>query len=712
MQSTKKYCSYNKYHFIYDTITNSFDVYYKKKLFVKNVKLENICDKTGSVCSLSKFSVSEIKHSVECHDDNAYITLDFSENESQKLYFTLRISVGKENVCVDILSDNEISSKLTGEVVCEENTNDIFPVCLFRKNNDFRCAVGKASTALDHAIYNRKFDYAISVGAPEQVEIFFNSNSNSYTFVTEISLNENVQISFKENILANMYDITFSPINKNSTFSKVPVGWMTWYAVKFDASQEKVLTNALWQSQNLKDYGADTIWVDWEWYHNAMPGNRSDGVNSLSPDLKMYPNGMKYVADKIKEMGLVPAIWMGLTNEPSKNKYIEKYPDMVLVDDITWCGRYYLDFSNPHYLNEYLPAALSNVHKWGYKAVKFDTIPIAFSRHEMYHDNMYDPSLTTYDAYRRMITKVRNELGKDMYMLSCSGSTNSSVLWASDIFESARIGEDIFTWDEYLYNIKRIADFYPLHNIQIYVDPDNVVMRDEFSDYEQAKSRVAIVSLLGLPMTFGDEFSALTDDKIKLIKKSLPVMDIHPADLCIPNTNEKKLLINLAIDKEFEKYHVAGTFNLTDKLCTQTIDIVKDLHLNDTKYIVYDFYRDTLIEINDNNISLDFVPYECRILALRQFTGKPQLISTSRHITQGAAEITDMKISETQIEITSSLVNGDPYTVTFYVPTGYSLKDYNGFDNYTFNERLLRMSFIPNETSEFSFCVSFEKTEL
>ena len=687
MSNTKKYCSYNKYHVIYDTITNCFDIYYRKKPFVKDVHIEDICDKNGRKRKISDFSVSDVKHSVECYEDNTYITLNFIDNKTKKLYFVLRIIVSNDNVCLNIICDDDITLKFAGNVACEENSNDIFPVSIDGGGNDFRCAIGKASTTQDHALYNRNSDYAISLGKPGKVKFVFNHICNCYTFFTTLFAGEkeNIQISFNENVLSNMYDIIFSPINKNSTFSKVPVGWMTWYAVKFDASEEKVLENAKWQSKNLKDYGANAIWVDWEWYHNDMSGNRSDGINSLNPDLKMYPHGMKYVADKIKQIGLVPAIWLGITNEPSKNDYIEKYPDMILADDITWCGRYYLDFSNPHYLNDYLPAVLSNVHKWGYKAIKLDTLPIAFSRHERYHDNMYDASLTTYDAYRGMITKVREELGENMYMLSCSGSTNSTVLWASDIFESARIGEDIFTWEEYRKNAERIMDFYPLHNIQLYIDPDNVVMRDEFNNFEQAKSRVALTSLLGLPMTFGDEFSALSEDRIHLIKKSLPILDIHPTNMFRQKPNDEIALVNLAIDKEFETYQVSGLFNFTDKPQSQIISITTDLHLENDKYLVYDFFRNKFLGLKNNEMTLDFLPFECRVLALRRYMGIPQIISTSRHISQGAAELSNVQYKDDRLDLCASLIANDKYTVTLFVPDGYKIKEYWGFENVSFD---------------------------
>ena len=43
-----------------------------------------------------------------------------------------------------------------------------------------------------------------------------------------------------------------------------------------------------------------------------------------------------------------------------------------------------------------------------------------------------------------MVEKTREILGKDMYMLSCCGGRDSAILWASDTFDAARIGDDIY----------------------------------------------------------------------------------------------------------------------------------------------------------------------------------------------------------------------------------------------------------------------------
>ena len=169
------------------------------------------------------------------------------------------------------------------------------------------------------------------------------------------------------------------------------------------------------------------------------------------------------------------------------------------------------------------------------------------------------------------------------------------------------------------------------------------------------------------------------------------------------------MLINLNIVKDYEEYQVSGVFNMKETADKRVVKFDDDLHLADGKYLVYDYFRNEFLGICENEIELDFVPYEVRVLALRPFKAVPQVVSTSRHITQGAAEIKDMAFESNTISLTADLVANDSYTVSVYVPDGYSVKDQTGFTNETRNGNIARFTFVPSETKEYSFCISFEK---
>lgn len=716
-KSTVVYTNYEDYTLNFNKETYEFTVFYKQEKFACG-KIDGFYRDGEKVKDFAEYAHCHVTQGYK-KTNNSLVTLSFYDHvpefdwwnttEAEPVCKVL-FKVGNDGVRVGVENEPDISVKVSGVIYNNAgDKDDAFAVSVDRDVRDIRSGIGAAISTIDNAIYNRKTDKAVIVGEPKKTKLSYDKATAQYSFEAYASADSEVAMSVKEDILAKEYHIKFNPVNKNATFSTPPVGWMTWYAVKFDASEETVLENAKFQAEKLKDYGANTIWVDWEWYHKDIPAERTDGVNSLMCDPVMYPNGMKYVADKIRELGFAPSIWIGYVHEPGPNKYTEKYPEMVLAEYHTWCGYYFYDYTNPHYLNEYLPEALNQVHEWGYDAVKFDVLPSSMMVNDTYHDRMYDPTQTTYEAYRNMLKKTREVLGKDMYMLSCSGATQPSVLWASDIFDAARIGDDIFTWEENIKNLGRIQEFYPLHNIQLHVDADNVVIREEFNNIEQAKSRAVSISLLGLPFTFGDDFKVLDEERVDILRRALPIIDMHPMDLVPADFNREDMLINLNIVKDYESYTVSGVFNLKETAEKRTVKLDEDLHLADGEYLVYDYFRNEFLGIFDKEIELDFVPYEVRVLAVRPLTGVPQVVSTSRHITQGAAEIKAMSYENGTIKLTSDLVKNDEYTVSVYVPDGYSIADQTGFCNVSRRGNILRLTFVPEEAKEYSFTISFTK---
>lgn len=674
------YASWGEYAVLYDPVEKVFSIQCQGKVnAVNNLKIENICcggEYIGGVESFQK-CVCESGRT----DENESVALLVKYSQGSPLLKELKVKF--------ILSDRGIELTVYGKADCQltlsgdlnwgnGKAEDVYPMSSAAVGEVIRTAVGPAASNKDDMLFDRLSDSALVLKGTN-LRIQYDWNRNAYILKAVMGNKpgeRKVKISVLNRILSDQYCIEYAPLNKESTFHKPPVGWMTWYSVKFDACEEKVLKNAKWMSENLKEYGADCIWVDWEWYHKDFTGSREDGADSFHADKEKYPNGMKYVADKIKEMGLIPALWIGFTNDPAENEYIKENPEIILVDQPTWCGRYFFDFSHPKYLNEFLPKALECVPNWGYEAVKYDTLPMAMIMHETYHDNMYDPTLTTKQAYRNMIKKTRSVLGENCYMLSCAAVNDQDVLWAADIFDSARIGGDIFKWDEFLkQGVERTMRYYPLHNNVLYPDSDNVVMREEFNDIRQAASRIYFVSMLGIPMTFGDEFDALDEQRINFIKECLPVLETHPMDVYRHKKPEDILKMNLAISKAWEDYNVVNVFNMRSEARCAEVLLNEDLGLDQGEYIVYDYTDDQLLGIMDKSFAVSLESCESKIFSVRAKLDRPQVISTSRHISQGAAEIKNMQWDDavSELSVSAELIANAAYTLTLYVPDNFAV---------------------------------------
>ena len=145
---------------------------------------------------------------------------------------------------------------------------------------------------------------------------------------------------------------------------------------------------------------------------------------------------------------------------------------------------------------------------------------------------MAHPELTSEQALREAVKRARALLGEDFYMLSCAGAADREILFAIDLFDGARIGGDIFNWREFINDfVARVMRFYAYHNTETYCDPDNLVIRPEFNSLDQAVSRTSFLSVLGLPVTLGDNLPDLPPERVELLKRCLPALDAHPMDI-------------------------------------------------------------------------------------------------------------------------------------------------------------------------------------
>ena len=264
-----RYCSFVDTCIEFDSSEGTFDIIHDGK-----ARLSNCCFiKDGKKIS---FKTLENHFAIDC--SGMKITSEDGE-------ILIVLKKGKLTL--------NVSKPMTFEAVA---LGDDFIATSRAEHKFFRSSYGYAANALDDTLFDRQNDFAITIDG-EVKRFFYSFEKSEWQVFTEIT--EKLSVTFSENVYSTLYGVNYSPINKNTTFKKPPVGWMTWYAVKFDASEKTVLENARWLSENLKKYGANSVWVDWEWYHKDMKGVRDDGCDVFHPDPEKYPNGLKCVSDEI-----------------------------------------------------------------------------------------------------------------------------------------------------------------------------------------------------------------------------------------------------------------------------------------------------------------------------------------------------------------------------------------------------------------------------
>lgn len=125
-----------------------------------------------------------------------------------------------------------------------------------------------------------------------------------------------------------------------------------------------------------------------------------------------------------------------------------------------------------------LPRMLRLVREWGYEAVKWDCLPITLEICDDRRDARFAPEMSR-EAMLCAFRAAREILGKDFYMLYCAGVNERDMDLATSVFDAARIGGDIFRWEEFITQcVDRLCKYYMLHTVVVNNDPDNVVIRE------------------------------------------------------------------------------------------------------------------------------------------------------------------------------------------------------------------------------------------
>ncbi len=717
-KSATAYANFKQYSVRYDLKQHTFCCWYDpQKLVVEDASINRV-EFGGQTYTLADYESTTF--ALNQRDNSTSLVVTYLNGPEAQKELGIHFTLSDRGIGISFACRGDLDIHVGGRLNWgEDMQHETFAVNLNRAGQDLRCAHGPASSIVDNALFNRRTDSAIEISGCYTTRIAFDWETGAYHFRLNTEgqdYNKGFQIQAHERVYQDRFHILYQPINPKTTFTEPPVGWMTWYSVQFEAGEKTVLENARWQAEHLKAYGANTIWVDWEWYHSDFSGRGQPGTDIFHPDPLRYPNGLGYVAEEIKKLGFVPALWIGATNDPTENEFIQAHPETLLVTKTQWCGQYFMDLTHPLTVEQYLPRVFKQIVDWGYQALKWDCMPTQIQLNDQYHDEFFDPSLSTQQAMLGAVAAARRAVGPDFYMLYCAGLSDRDCNIAAAGFDAARIGGDIFRWDDFISQcIARVMKLYALHNVVFLNDPDNIILRPKFNSYDQALSRLSFVSLLGLPITLGDNLPDLPEDRVELLRRGIPTLTTHPMDVRATAHDYRVVITNLAINKPFEQWNVVDVFNLLEEEVDVSVDLYQDLHLapEEGPYLVYDYWnREYLGEIG-HTFHLSLRPYASKVFAVRKKLGRPQLVSTSRHLSQGAYDLLTVTWDDEKKILSgiSRVVAGEPYEMVVYVPEGLRIFVEG---NHTFSPDVLpvgknawRMSFQPAVTGEFPWSIAF-----
>ena len=154
-----------------------------------------------------------------------------------------------------------------------------------------------------------------------------------------------------------------------------------------------------------------------------------------TPDLKLYPNGMKPIAQRIAAAGLMPGIWMTLVNgSEDGSPHPDGSPVGIGGGPLVGKGKnmYSMDATHPG-TRKFIRDNLQARYDEGFRYFKLD-----FNRPRFGPDR-YDKKLTHLQMMRGLFKLYRDAIGEDCYLCACVGQLERGALGYAD---AMRIGPD------------------------------------------------------------------------------------------------------------------------------------------------------------------------------------------------------------------------------------------------------------------------------
>ncbi len=626
-----------------------------------------------------------------------------------------------------------------------------------------RTSHGLSNNLRNNAIYDRNLDWMLE--APEGTVITSSRNSDGTTIFRLTCSSRKITLTFRPRYYQKHKNLPyFQPwtyrVRKDSI-----TGWCTWWAYMRSCRQENVdeLIHA-WQDKNLADYGYRFIQLD-DVYQGGVDAERQIPVNAMRnyiggrPETwlewkrELFPGGMTGYYNSVDRAGFEPGLWMGCFF--TDKEIADSHSDWFVLgsDGKPFVGKwvtYVVDSTNPEAADALIRPTFRGLRNAGFKYLKIDQL-----RHMLY-DNlnlnlnyMIQSGKRPDDIFRAYLSIAREELGDDCFILSCWGVLPESI----GLADACRIGGDG-------YGPVTMQQYNSWNGIVWRNDPDHCDVSPQkagqgIGNVTETKAvqalendsiiRPALASIAGCVLMLSDKPEIYLDDlNLRGVRRSSPVLFSVPGQLYdfdpVKTDNIKKIdrsnvkggtsVSGIDADqfgqvcpfwlnefnKPFENWYVLHRLNWTDNAAQSakpvSVDFA-DLGLAANKeYLVYEFWSDIFLGVCRTSVDLaGLKPMGIESIAIRENTGHPQLISTNRHLSQGAVDIEQLQWSDLNLRGRSRVVCGDRYVISIYIPDGYQFNSAlinNELAEYEIiDENILKISFFPKETASVAWEISF-----
>ena len=373
----------------------------------------------------------------------------------------------------------------------------------------------------------------------------------------------------------------------------------------------------------------------------------------------------------------------------------------------------YLYTCQPETLDKHVTPLFEGYRDAGYKYVKIDAI-----RHLLFdglHEAVRLGEMTNEEAERRFrayMEATKAGMSEDMYYLASWGEMHEVV----GLADACRISMDANpTWAGIRMQLFEMARWFHTQRILFLNDPDHVCVRTK---PEWAKSVLSLISLAGGLCMLSDTQDAYTEEKLEIIRKTLPPLttmtaETGPLNLDFPAYTWTKLhgfavqshetpvemedvLLKDAYDMAgvyptmhddhpfstlwtFHYSHTGETWCVVGRFATIPLRAssikLENIHLDPNEsYHVFDFWKECYLGVVSGEVAVRALELgECQILCFRKVKKVPQFIASSRHVSMDAISVLGMTWKGNRLVMELQGVTGRNDRYYIGVPEGYKV---------------------------------------
>ncbi len=604
---------------------------------------------------------------------------------------------------VDWVGTNEVKSTYGGS----ETLNPSF---LPRTNADVMYfSLGQVGSPAFHALFDRPSD--IAVDFPDDAMMTRNGSDANLLDLT-LPVRGNASIRLTPDYFTQALGVPYYVPFDDSHFKTAPMVWSSWTSYYSAVREEDMVRNADWLAANLKPYGFQYVQLD-DGYDRVKNGEHSWIENW---NKNTFPHGPEWLASYIKGKGLHPGIWL------VPNAYAnatETHPDWYLRDK---GGNFVLDYSTPSLdstnpaVMEHLKRLFSTLNGWGYDYYKFDG-EHALPRYAPPVDKtkLYDTKVDSLVNYRDRLKVIRDTIGPKVFIEGCPAGTPLNGI---GYFQSYFTGHDLYNnWQGMYPLFSSINANAFLNHLVVYVmpgeglelglpatveetakrRPPNVIetartREDPLTGFgvtlAEARTLVSYVALTGVAYPLASVMPELPEERVKLLKATMPTMPILPVDLFSRGTDAQwdkfkhvqpdfyvhnyPEILNVKVNATPGVYDIVALTNWRSSNEARSVDLKEKLGLvANRQYVVFDFWRQKELGVFKNTLAAEIGPHDTRVLFVHPLLDRPQLVGISRHIS-GSFSLNNVTWDEKKrtLQGTSETVAKDPYTLWIHLPDG------------------------------------------